>query len=306
MGRFQLNLNHIISFYCLAKEQSFSKAAEMLAITQPAVTQHVRGLETQFGIKLVSLQKKRVHLTKAGERLMVYAEELFKQAVLTENFFKNYKSNNLSIGISSPLLPYFTSLIDHFREIYPSMKISIREGHSKGLIEELLDYKHDICLIGVIPPYSSRLQGFRIDSDEPLVFVVGPNYPLSEKPVKWKELASHPLIIQSEGSAARAIIRHEFEKKGLTPTIGMEVSNIELVKQLTRQNKGIAFMFEPNVRPEVARGELKKIRLEDEEIRMGAIDILVNREERLAPAIESFLNLIREKFDNSFHELPEA
>jgi len=89
MGRFQLNLHHVISFYFLAKEQSFSRAAERLAITQPAVTQHVRGLETQFGTKLIILKKQRVHLTKAGEELFAYAEELFNQAVLTENFLKN-------------------------------------------------------------------------------------------------------------------------------------------------------------------------------------------------------------------------
>ncbi len=75
MSRFQLNLHHVISFYFLAKEQSFSRAAEKLSMTQPAITQHVHGLEVQFGVKLVNMKKKRVTLTRAGERLLLYAEE---------------------------------------------------------------------------------------------------------------------------------------------------------------------------------------------------------------------------------------
>ena len=304
MGRFQLNLNHMLSFYWLAKEKSFSKAAEMLAITQPAVTQHVRGLEIQFGVKLIALRKKRVHLTKAGERLFAYAEELYNHAVLTENFLKNYHSNNISIGISSPLLPYLTSLIDHYREIYPTVRVTIREGSSQPLMDELLDHKHDVTIHGVMSPYNRRLRCFRIDSDEKMVFVSGVNFPLPDEPLlRWDQLASLPLIIRSEGSAARAIVRHEFNKRGLSPKIGMEVSNVTLVKELARQNKGVALMFEPNIRQEVARGELKVIRIEGEEIRVGAIDILTNREERLPSAVQSFLNMIRKQFGNNFHEL---
>ena len=304
MGRFQLNLNHMLSFYWLAKEKSFSKAAEMLAITQPAVTQHVRGLEIQFGVKLINLKKKHVHLTKAGERLFAYAEELYNHAVLTENFLKNYHSNNISIGIASPLLLYLTSLIDQYREKYPAVRVTIKEASSQSLTDELLDYKHDIAIHGAMSPYNKRLRCFRIDSDEKMVFVSGADFPSPDDSyLRWDQLASLPLIVKTEGSAARAIVRHEFKKRGLNPKIGMEVSNVALAKELARQNKGVALMFEPNIRQEVARGELKVIRIEGEEIRVGAIDILTNREERLSSAIQSFLNMIRKQFGNNFHEL---
>ena len=305
MGRFQLNLHHVISFYFLAKEQSFSRAAEKLSITQPAVTQHVRGLELQFGLKLVNLKKKRVYLTKAGKRLMTYAEELFNQAVVTENFLKSYQFNNIAIGIASPLMFYFTALIDHFKEVYPSIKVSIWESSSLPLVEELLDYKHDICLIGASSPYNKRLQAYRIHTEEQMFFVTGPRYPLTANtPVKWSQLISHPLIIPSEGSASRAMVLYQFKKRGLTPMIGAEVNNIELAKELARQNKGVAIMFEPNIRQEIARGELKTVRMEDGGIKMGVIDILINREERLSPSVESFLMMIKEHFNTTLYEIP--
>jgi len=305
MGNFQLNLHQVISFYFLAKEQSFSRAAELLSITQPAVTQHIRGLEVQFGVKLVSIKRKRVNLTKAGERLLPYAEELFNQAILTENFLKSYRFNHISIGIASPLVFFFTALIDHFKELYPAVRVSIKEGSSAPMVEELLDFKVDICLIGVLFPYNERVRLFRIPVDEQLVFVAAPEYPLpSDKPVKWTQLASHPLIIQSEGSASRSILLNYFKKRGLKPSIGAEVNNIELAKQLARQRKGIGFMFETNIREEVAGGRLRIIPTEDGQIKMGAIDVLVNKEERLSPAVESFLMVIRKHFGASFFEMP--
>ena len=305
MGRFQLNLHHVISFYCLAKEQSFSRAAERLAISQPAVSQHVRGLEIQFGVKLINLKKQRIHLTKAGERLIEYAEELFKQAVLTENFLKNYHFNNLSIGIAGGLTYFLTSLIDNFKEMHPSIKVSIREGSSKSLVEELLNYQHDICFTGVLAPYGKKLRSFRIETDEQMVFVASPNNPLYGGPsAKWEQLATYPLIIQSEGSAGREIVTHEFVKRGLKPTIGTEVSNIELAKELAKLDKGVALLFEPNVRREVDRGELNIIRVEDGAIRMGGFYVVTNRQVQISHAVEFCLATIKEYFNNKFYELP--
>lgn len=304
MGNFQLNLHHVISFYFVAKEQSFSRAAELLSITQPAVTQHIRFLEGQYGVKLVNTKKKRVNLTKAGERLLPYAEELFNQGVLTENFLKSYRYSHLSIGIASPLVFFFTALIDHYKELYPTVRVSIRDGSSRPMVEELLDFKIDICIIGILFPYNDRVRLFRIPVDEQLFFVVAPDYPVaSDAPAKWSQLATHPLIIQSEGSASRAILLNHFKKRGLNPLIGAEVNNVELAKQLARQKKGIAFMFEANIREEVATEKLRIIPAEDGDIRMGGIDVLVNKEERLSPTIESLLAVIREHFQGCVHEM---
>ncbi|MDR3568654.1 MAG: LysR family transcriptional regulator [Syntrophobacteraceae bacterium] len=304
MGNFQLNLHHVISFYFVAKEQSFSRAAELLSITQPAVTQHIRFMETQFAVKLVNIKKKRVNLTKAGERLLPYAEELFNQSVLTENFLKGYRYNHISIGIASPLVFFFTALIDHFKELYPSVRVTIRDGSSRPMVEELLDFRIDICIIGILFPYNDRLRLFRIPVDEQLFLVAAPDYPLlPDTPVKWSQLASHPLIIQSEGSASRAILLNHFKKRGINPLIGAEVNNVELAKQLARQKKGIAFMFEANIREEVEAGRLRVIPTEDGNIRMGGIDVLVNKEERLSPTVESLLAVIREHFKGCLHEM---
>jgi LysR family transcriptional regulator, transcriptional activator of the cysJI operon len=302
MGQFQLNLLDVITFFLVAKEQSFSKAALRLSITQPAVTQHIHAIEIQFGVKLIHVRKKRVYLTKAGQDLLPYARELFDRAMLTETFLKSYRSSNLSIGIAGPLLLYLGPLIDRFKERNPSVLVAIREGLS-ALVEELLDYKHDICFVAPSPPYDERLRLYRIRTGGSNVFVVNSDYPLpSDRPVTWAELSLHPLIIQSEGSVARAVVLHHFKKRGLKPLIGVEVDNIEFMKVLTWQKRGVAFMYEPNIREEVARGDMRIIEVEDGEIKLGGIDILISRE-KPSPTAGAFLALIKEHFDGMLHEM---
>ena len=304
MGNLQLGLHQVISFYFVAKEKSFSRAAEALSITQPAVTQHIRGLEVQYGVKLINVKKKRVSLTKAGERLMAYAEEIHNQATVTENFLKGYRFNQISIGIASPLVYFFTALIDYFKELHPSVRVSIREGSSLPLVEELLDFKLDICMVGILFPYSERVRLFRIPAKERLCFVAPPDYPLpSDGLLTWAQLASYPLIIQAEGSASRALLLNYFKKKGIRPLIGAEVNNVALAKKLACQKKGIAFMFEANIQEELASEKLKIIPMEDGDIRMGGIDILVKHEENLSPTVESFLTLINEHSKGNLVEM---
>jgi DNA-binding transcriptional LysR family regulator len=289
-----MNLQHVISFYFLAKERSFSAASEKLFITQPAVTQQIRALEFQFGVKLVNVKKKRVYLTKAGQRFFAYAEELFNHATMTENFLKSYRLNNLHVGISTTMLVWLMGIIDRFKELYPSVQVSVREGPSLVLVEELLDFKHDICVVGTLTKPDKKLRMIRFPKMELMVFVASSDYPLAKGcAVKWEELTHHPLILQSEGSLSREIVLQHFRSRRLAPLIGAEVDNIECVKRLAHQKKGIALMFLPNIADEIAEGTLTAIPVEDCEIQLG-IDVVMNKETALSPVAEAFLKILKE------------
>ena len=294
----QMNLQHVITFYFLAREKSFSAASEKLFITQPAVTQQIRALEFQFGVKLVNVKKKRVYLTKAGQRFFTYAEQLFNDAAMTENFLKSYRLNNLHVGISTTMLIWLMDIIDRFKEVYPSVQVSVREGPSLVLVEELLDFKLDICVVGTLTKPDKRLRMFRLPKMELMVFVASPEYPLTKsRAVTWESLTHHPLILQSEGSLSREIVLQHFRSRRLAPLIGAEVDNIECVKRLAQQKKGIALMFLPNIKDEIATGGLTVIPVEDCEIQLG-IDIVMNKETALSPVAEAFLNIVKEDLGN--------
>jgi DNA-binding transcriptional LysR family regulator len=293
----QINVQQLISFYFVATERSFSVASEKLFITQPAVTQQIKGLEGQFGVKLVNVKRKRVHLTKAGERLASYSEEIINHVMMAENFLKSYRVSNLHIGVATTLTLYLTPIIDTFKELFSSVRVSVREAPSLTLIEDLLDFKFDICLVGTLQTINKRLHVTRVPRVEGMVLVATPDYPLVRKPeVKWEDLVDYPLIIQSEGSTAREAILQHFASRNLTPMIGAEVDNVECAKQLARQKKGVAFMFLPYIREDVALGKLTIIPVVDGEIRLG-IDIVTNQEMPVSPILRAFMGLIDKHFN---------
>ncbi|OPY66484.1 MAG: LysR substrate binding domain protein [Syntrophorhabdaceae bacterium PtaU1.Bin034] len=102
---------------------------------------------------------------------------------------------------------------------------------------------------------------------------------------------------------SRAVALHHFKKRGLKPLIGVETDNIQFMKELARQKTGVALMYEPNIREEVAHGDMKIIEVEDGEIKLGGIDILMHRDNP-SPTARSFLTLTKERFDGIIKEVP--
>lgn len=293
----QINVQQLISFYFVAREESYSAASERLFVTQPAVTRQIKALEAQFGVKLINIKKKRVHLTPAGERLADYSEQIVNHVTMAENFLKSYRLETLHIGVACTLMGYLTPVMDRFKELHSSVRLSVREGPSLTLIEDLFDYSLDLCLVGTLPSVDKRLHVTRLPEMERMVLVAAPDYPLVGKTgVKWEDLVNYPLILQSEGSIARVVILEHFARRNLTPLIGAEVNNIECAKELARQKKGIALMFLPCVKEEVARGRLTIIPVAGGEIRRG-IDIVRNREMAVSPVLDAFLGVVKEHFE---------
>ncbi len=290
-----INPQHIISFYFVGLEKSFSAASGRLCVTEPAIHQQIKALELQFGVKLVYVKKKRACLTKTGEKLFTYAEEFFNKAAMIENFLKSYALTNLHLAIASSLLMHLMPVIDKFKESQPDVQVTIQEGPSMILGEELIDLKHDICLIGSFNRFE-RLRILRIPEVEEMVFVVSPQHPLAKvTTLTWEDVARWPLVIQREGSMARAILDQNFTARGLRPSIGTEVGNPELIKGLVRENRGIALMFLPSVRDDLASGRLTMIPLADGPIKLD-IDVLMNRELTMSPIAEVFLKVMKEYF----------
>lgn len=297
----QLNLQQIISFYYVAREGSYEQAAESLFITQSAVTQQIKSLEVQFGMKFFTVKKHKVYLTTEGERLFTYADEFVRNLMTMETFLKTFRQTTLYLGIAHLLMFYMMPAIDRFKELYPSVKVSVRGGKSVDLVSELLKFKHDICFVGQAFVGSAsyptgRLSGYRVTQVEKMVFVASPHYPIrTDVESEWQALAREPLILQSEGSNARMAVLGHFRKRGLNPTVGAEVDDVEAAIELVRQKKGILLTFSPIVREDIASGRLKVIPVAGGDIRIG-IDILVNHGVSLSQPAQDFMKLLKDHF----------
>ncbi len=234
-----------------------------------------------------------------------YAQEVFNRVMMAETFLKGCTLNNLDIGIAWTLLMYLMPIIDKFKESHPTVQVTIHEGPSIILREELADFKHDICLIGSIgvSGFDERLRVLRIPEVERMVFVASPQHALAKaSTVKWEDLARYPFIAQHKGSMAREVLNQHFKERGLKPSIGTEVDNLECIKGLAREMRGIALMFLPNIQDDLALGRLKIIPLLDGEIKLG-IDIVMNKELAMSPALEAFLKVIQEYFHGDPYQI---
>lgn len=291
----QINLSQLLTFYVVAKKGSFTRAAEDLCVSQPAVTMQIKALQNYFGVKLIQVKQKKVLLTKAGETLFLYSEELHQAALKAEYFLSFNRKERLRIGVSSALLSYLTPLMDKFKEFHPGTLLTVKEGASAKMIEELDDFEHDICFVVTPDDIAKELISYQLPKKEPLMIIMSPDDGLANRPnISWQELSTHSLILHREGSMLRRIVLDEFSNRALVPKIAADVDGMEFIKQLVQAGKGITLMIRTSVEREVKQGRLKAVPLQDE--LAVSVHVVLRRETNLLPPLSEFLTLLDQNF----------
>lgn len=293
----QANLQHLISFYFVARMQSFTSAADILCLTQPAVTLHLKSLENQFGVKLFTVKKQKVYLTEQGDKLFGHVKRILEHVTEAEEYLRSQRQNHFRIGVAFSATLHVTPIIERFKEVCPGVCVTIREASSRDLLDELIDFKHDLCLIGSLTRIPSGLRVFETPDSDEMVFVASPGHAILRRAeISWEELVKYPLILQREGSASREKLLNYLQERGLSPNIDTVVDNIESAKRFAKENKAVAFMFGVNAEREIAHGELARVPLIGDTIRVGT-DVIIRDDSVSSPLIIKFLKTIEEMWD---------
>ncbi len=287
------SLNSLLVFHEVAKHKSFSKAAEELFISQPAVTKHVKELERKVGIGLVQRRRGGFALTEAGKVIFKYTHKISSHLMEIENLLGNLKKDYqgiLRIGTtesySKGLMP---KLLSAFQASFPFMKIALDVGNSEEIEKSLLAYKNDLGLIAGIK-MSPRFESIPFLKEE-LVLIVSPNHSLAKKQaVSLKELGRYPLIIRAKGSTTRKIILQAFKEAGIHPSLLIEAGSSEFIKQWVSEGKGVSIIVKRAVEDEEKRGIIKTIPLFEKLYLKVAFIYL--KEAKSNPAIKTFVNFI--------------
>jgi DNA-binding transcriptional LysR family regulator len=293
---FQSSLNSLLVFHKVAKHKSFSKAAEGLFISQPAVTKHIKELERKVGMGLIRRGRGEFDLTEAGEILFKHTHKISSHLLEIENALGNLKKDHhgvLKIGTtesySKCLMP---KLLSEFQTSHPSIKIFLEVGNSEEIEKSLLVYKNDLGLIGVTKT-SSKVETIPF-LKEPLVLIVSPNHPLTKrKIVSLIELEGYPFIIRAKGSTTRRIVLEAFRDLNIRPSLLIEAGSSEFIKQWVSEGKGVSIIVKRIVEDEEKRGMLKPIPLA-EKIYLEVV-LLYLKEERSNPAIKTFVHFVENK-----------
>ena len=296
MEAFRSPLNSLIVFNEVAKHQSFSKAAERLFISQPAVTRHIRNLESKVGMGLILRGKGGFALTEGGKVLFKYTQKISFYLIEIEDVLGKLQKDQrglLRIGTSESyskcLMP---RLLSGFQTAFPSIKIALDVGNSEEIERSLSTYRNDLGVIGVTK-VPSRFESIPFLKEE-LVLIVSPDHLLSKrKSVSLKELEAYPLIIRAKGSTTRKILLQAFKALDIHPSLLIEAGSSEFIKQWVSEGKGVSVIVRRIVEEEEKRGVLKTVALSDK--LYLEVAFLYLKRERSNPAINTFIHYVGNK-----------
>jgi DNA-binding transcriptional LysR family regulator len=297
MGKpLQSSLNSLLVFHEVAKHKSFSKAAEGLFISQPAVTKHIRSLESKVGIGLIQRGRGGFALTEAGKVLFKHTQKISSHLMEIENALGNFQKDHyglLKIGTtesySKCLMP---RLLSGFQTSFPFIKIALDVGNSEEIEKNLITYRNDLALIG-ITKVSSKFESIPFLKEE-LVLIVSPTHSLAKRQaVSLGEIERYPLIISAKGSTTRKILLQAFKELNIYPSLLIEAGSSEFIKQWVSEGKGVSVIVKRIVEEEEKREVIKTVPLMEKIVLEVAF--LYLKEERSNPAIKSFVNYIDNK-----------
>jgi DNA-binding transcriptional LysR family regulator len=288
---------HLITFYFVAEKKSFKLASDLLYLSQPTVLLHIKALEAGFGVKLVQVRKKRVTLTEAGEALMIHARELYQQTKLAEMCLQNFREEMLRIGVAFTLSASVTTVAGIFKELFPNVKVKIREGPTHQVVEEITNLQHDLAVVANLDYGVPELEAIEVSRGHKMLFVASLTDPLSqEDELELTALNGHPMIMPAEKSICRDILLKLMNEKKIEPVIIAEVDNVDSAKSLVRMGQGVALLLEDNIIDELRDGKLKALSFK-EDIEMG-VEVLVHRDNPLRSIGTKFVSLLRQAYKN--------
>ncbi|MFE9173189.1 LysR family transcriptional regulator [Streptomyces kebangsaanensis] len=243
-----MEIRRLRYFLAVAQEANFTRAAELMHISQPGISAQIRRLESDLGATLIDRSGRGAALTTAGEVVFDHAKsvlaamESLRHAVDEMN---GLVRGRLVVGMvtACTVTPLFDAL-SGFHRAHPGVGISLVEDDSGKLVEYVREGTVDLALIGAAHRPPEDLDGWQIIS-EPIVAAVPAGHPLAERDgVTLAELNTHPIICLPEGTGIRAVLDQVSAARGLTPTIALQASAPGAVVGLAERGLGVAVLSE--------------------------------------------------------------
>jgi DNA-binding transcriptional LysR family regulator len=268
-------------FYTVARLLSFTKAAETLHMTQPAVTFQVRQLEEYFNTRLFDRTHNRISLTEAGQRVFDYSERIFQLYNEMENSVRELTgdiSGVLILGASTTIAEYLLpALLGDFKAKYPDVNLRLKVSNTDGIVSMV---EHNVIDLGVVEaPVTNKNLAVDVCRTDRLVAIVPPGHPLAGTgTIPLDAITEYPYICREEGSGTREVVLEYLRQAGVDPSqlnIIMELGSLEALKGAVESGIGISI---------VSRATLVK------EIKLGTLEVL-----ELNPPLERPFSFVHQK-----------
>lgn len=292
-----MNFNQLHAFYVVAREGSFSRAAEELSISQPAVTRRILDMERLHGVRLFERTSRRVVLTDQGKLLLSYVERMIalnEEAELAISSMAGIKTGRIEIGTSRPVASYrLSSIAVSFKQLYPGVVPSIHVENSQWILNEVLAFRLDVGIVGIKPRHRDLIL-FPFYEEELSVVIPSGHRWANRTTIALTELGDNPLILREKGSGTRGLIEREFKKTETKALIAMEVGSNEAIKRAVENNLGIAILPPAVVKEEVREGVLRSLRIRKPGLSLSFY-VIYHKEKRSSPLIHAFVDVLRKQ-----------
>ena len=290
-----MDINQLEVFLSVAREKSFSRAAETLHRTQPAVSQAIRRLEGELGEPLFDRSSKDGTLTVAGRVLHDFAQQMLSlrghaHAAIRE--LRDLHRGKLSLSANEYTVSGLLPLIPVFRARHPHIKIEVKRSLASRIPSEILDRHVEIGVVS-FKPHDQSIKSVAVTADE-LALIVPATHPLAAKhTVSVRELGAESFIAHNVPSPYRDRVIKTFEKYRTPLNISMEMPTLEAIKRLVEDGLGVALVPRLAAQLEIQRGQLagltvKEMRLE------RRLHLIYRRGATLSHAAKAFLRVARE------------
>ena len=259
-----MNIHHLRSFLAAAEESSVTRAAEMLFLTQPAVTQHIRALERELGVTLFDRTGRGLQLTVAGEALQDYAHRslaLLEEGKHVIADLQSGISGHLALGAGVTTSIYsLPTWLRAFREAFPAIDVTVRTGRSQEVEAMVLAREIDLGIVTSLPAHPD-IHAIDLFEDE-IVFVAPPHMPLTGESIPLHQLNDIPLILFPQGGGFRAYLDRALSNAGCVPYVKMETDSVEAIKSFVEVGLGASFLPMSATKSECSAGTLMRVNVQ--------------------------------------------
>ena len=282
------------AFHYVAKHGGFSRAAEALYLTQPAISEQVRKLEQDHDLLLFQRERKRVNLTPEGEQLYRFTKQYFEIEDQIEDYLSETKAAiDGELRIIADSAHHMTSFLGSFQKKYPKITITVRSGNTEEILEELRSYNAEIGVVGSLSP-GKDMDVLNLGSTEIVAFAARGVLLASKPTLTLEELAELPLIFREHGSKTREKLEEAAEKQGIRLDPAIVAEGREAVRELVASGAGIGFVSQAEYGHD---DRLRQIKLKGVNLQMGEsmISLYQRRDVKIIRAFMDFAERVHKE-----------
>ncbi len=288
-----LTLRQLKVFESVARHLNYTRAAEELHLSQPAVSMQIKQLEEGLGVALFEQLGKRIHLTEAGQEALTYARSVTQQLDELEgvlNQIRGLSGGRLRISVATTANYIIPTLLGTFSRRYPDVTVTLDVTNRETLLRQLNENTVDLVIMGQ-PPAEADVEAEPF-MENPLVVVAPPDHPLAgKKKIPLAQLQEETFLVREPGSGTRVAMERFFNERGMKLKTGMEVGSNEAIKQSVQAGLGLGLLSHATIEQELTLKRLVVLNIKDFPIMRHWF--LVHRlGKRLSPVAQAFHDFV--------------